>query len=65
MFRLKKWGHSSREMTTPLFLLQCTEIGISIAALDLLAIGLVLDTWTETGNDSAAYHKIASQEDFN
>ena len=30
-------------MTTPLFLLRCVEIGISIRDLDLLTIGLVLD----------------------
>lgn len=34
-------------MTTPLFLLRCTEIGISITDLDLLTIGLVLDLWAE------------------
>jgi hypothetical protein len=38
-------------MTTPLFLLRCIEIGISIRDLDLLSIGLVLDIWTEKAND--------------
>lgn len=52
-------------MTTPLFLLRCTEIGISVADLDLLTIGIVLDMWTEKGNDGATYQKVASQEDFN
>lgn len=51
-------------MTTPLFLLRCTEIGISIADLDLLTIGLVLDMWTEKANDGVPYQKVASQEDF-
>lgn len=51
-------------MTTPLFLLRCTEIGISITDLDLLTIGLVLDMWTEKGNDSVTYQKVALQEDF-
>lgn len=51
-------------MTTPLFLLRCTEIGVSITDLDLLTIGLVLDMWTEKGNDSVTYQKVASQEDF-
>lgn len=51
-------------MTTPLFLLRCTEIGIGIADLDLLTIGLVLDMWTEKGNDSATYQKVAGQEEF-
>ena len=51
-------------MTTPLFLLRCVEIGISIRDLDLLTIGLVLDMWTEKGNDGSTYSKIATQEDF-
>ena len=29
-------------MTTPLFLLRCVQLGISIADLDLLTIGLSL-----------------------
>lgn len=53
-------------MTTPLFLLRCTEIGISIRDLDLLTIGLVMDMWTEKGNDSVKYSNIviAGQEEF-
>ena len=51
-------------MTTPLFLLRCVEIGISISDLDLLTIGIVLDMWTEKGNDSTKYARVASQEDF-
>ena len=51
-------------MTTALFLLRCSEIGIAIADLDLLTIGLVMDMWTEKGNDGVTYQKIASQEDF-
>jgi len=51
-------------MTTPLFLLRCLETGLSIADLDLLSVGLVLDMWTEKGNDSLKYDYIATQEDF-
>lgn len=51
-------------MTTPLFLLRCTEIGVSIRDLDLLSVGLVIDMWTEKANDSATYDRIATQEDF-
>ncbi|MCH4007722.1 MAG: hypothetical protein LKE59_11345 [Eubacterium sp.] len=51
-------------MTTPLFLLRCTEIGISIRDLDLLSIGLVLDIWTEKANDGVKYKRLATQEDF-
>ncbi|MCH4007850.1 hypothetical protein [Eubacterium sp. F2] len=51
-------------MTTPLFLLRCIEIGISIRDLDLLSIGLVLDIWTEKANDGVKYRRLATQEDF-
>ncbi len=53
-------------MTTPLFLLRCVEIGISISDLDLLTIGLVLDMWTEKGNDGAKYSNTieAGQAEF-
>ncbi len=60
----KKVKRSSRQMTTPLFLLRCLEVGISISDLDCLKIGMVMDIWTEKGNDSVTYDKIASQEDF-
>ena len=51
-------------MTTPLFLLRCVEVGISIQDLDLLNIGLVLDMWTEKANDDMKYEQVAQQEDF-
>ena len=51
-------------MTTPLFLLRCVELGISIRDLDLLSIGVILDMWTEKGNDSVKYQKVAGQEEF-
>lgn len=51
-------------MTTPLFLLRCVEVGISIQDLDLLNIGLVLDMWTEKENDDMKYEQVAQQEDF-
>ena len=51
-------------MTTPLFLLRCIEIGISVSDLDLLTIGLVLDIWTEKTNDGVTYARVATQEDF-
>lgn len=60
----KRIGRSEREMTTPLFLLRCVELGISVRDLDLLTIGLVLDMWTEKANDGVKYSRIATQEDF-
>ena len=51
-------------MTTPLFLLRCLEIGLSIKDLDYLTIGMVMDIWTEKGNDGTTYDNVATQEDF-
>ena len=51
-------------MTTPLFLLRCVELGVSIDDLDLLTIGLVTDMWTERANDGVKYRQLATQEDF-
>ena len=51
-------------MTTPLFLLRCVELGVSIHDLDLLTIGLVPDMWTERANDGVKYRQLATQEDF-
>ena len=51
-------------MTTPLFLLRCTDVGISIRDLDLLTIGLVLDMWTEKANDRVKYRRIENQREI-
>ena len=43
------------------------EVGISIPDLDLLTIGLVMDIWTEKGNDGAYSENpvyVADQSDF-
>ena len=41
--RIKKLHATDREMTTPLFLLRCVQLGISIRDLNLLTIGMVND----------------------
>ena len=51
-------------MTTPLFMLRCVQLGISIADLDLLTIGLVNDMFTERQNYEYLYQELASQADF-
>lgn len=55
---------SIAQMTTPLFMLRCVQLGISIADLDLLTIGLVNDMFTERQNDEYPYQELASQADF-
>ena len=65
----KKPQGSSREINTALFLLRCLEVGLSLSDLDLLTIGMVLDIWTEKGNDGEKYEtraavREANQHDF-
>nr|DAG39951.1 MAG TPA: tail assembly chaperone protein [Caudoviricetes sp.] len=60
---VKKKRHATeREMTTPLFLLRCVQIGLSISELDLLTIGTVNDMYAEMSNDDWDYPEIATQE---
>ena len=51
-------------MTTPLFLLRCVQLGLSIRNLDLLTIGMVNDMYVESRNDGHKYAVVATQEDF-
>ena len=52
-------------MTTPLFLLRCVQIGLSLSELDLLTIGVVKDMLTERENDDFdGWHEVAGQADF-
>jgi hypothetical protein len=48
-------------MTTPLFLLRCVQLGISIRDLDLLTVGLVNDMYIESDNDEQTYRKVVWQ----
>jgi len=60
----KKLRAIDREMTTPLLLLRCVQLGIHISELDLLTIGTVLDMYTELQRDDEPHDQLASQEDF-
>ena len=60
----KKLRPTDREMTTPLFLLRCVQLGLSIGELDLLTIGLVNDMYVESRNDEHKYAVVATQKDF-
>ena len=60
----KKTKPSSREMTTPLFMLRAVQMGVTVRDLDLMTIGLVLDMFTEAQNDGYKYPDMATQSDF-
>ncbi len=52
-------------MTTPLFLLRCKQLGLTMTELDMLTIGLINDMFTECENDDFdGWHKVAGQADF-
>lgn len=51
-------------MTTPLFLLRCVQLGLSLSELDMLTIGIVNDMFTERENDDFKYDTLASQDDY-
>ena len=59
---IELWGLN---MTTPLFLLRCVQLGLSISELDLLTIGMVNDMFAESRNDEyKGYHELATQADM-
>jgi len=51
-------------MSVALFLLRCTEVGLSMSDLDELTVGMVNDMFVEKSNDNYDWKEIASQEDF-
>ena len=48
-------------MTTPLFLLRCVQIGLSLSDLDLLTIGMVNEMFIEKDNDDYNHPYKATQ----
>lgn len=51
-------------MTTALFLLRCTELGLSMSDLEDLSVGMVNDMFVEKSNDDYDWKQIATQDDF-
>ena len=52
-------------MTTPLFLLRCKQLGLTLTELDMLTIGLINDMFPERENDDFdGWHEVAGQADF-
>ena len=60
----KKTRVSTREMTTPLFLLRCVQMGIALRDLDLLTVGMVNDMAIERENDDYKWPLKATQADI-
>lgn len=51
-------------MTTALFLLRATQMGIRISDLDILEHGQIIDMMIEASNDGYDYKQLATQADF-
>lgn len=45
---------------TPLFLLQCVQLGLSMADLEVLSMGLINDMYAESRNDDCKYAQLAT-----
>ena len=61
---LSAYGKTERPMTTALFMLRCVQLGLSIADLDLLTIGLVNEMFNESGRDGIEWREEAYQSDM-
>lgn len=53
-----------RESTTALYLLRAVSLGISIADMSNLSMGMIVDMYIERANDNYDYPQLATQEDI-
>ncbi|MBR0252283.1 MAG: hypothetical protein IJQ57_02920, partial [Synergistaceae bacterium] len=60
----KKLNATDRKFTTALYLLRAKQLGLTLNELEELDEGFVIDMITESSNDSAKYHTLAGQSDF-
>lgn len=52
-------------MNTAVYLLRCFQLGMHMADLDSMTVGMVTDILTEAGNDQYdGYKPLADQNDF-
>ena len=51
-------------MNTALFLRRALSVGLSLADLNYLSVGMVNDIFIEASNDQAEYAYLATQEDM-
>lgn len=61
----KKTRPTDREYNTGLYLLRCSELGLSDDDMEMLTYGMVLDMLTERANDQCEYNQLPTQDDFN
>lgn len=51
-------------MTTALFMLRCSQLGLRFQELKMMTIGMVIDMLIEQANDHCDYDVLATQADF-
>lgn len=51
-------------MNSAIYFLRAKQIGLTLAELDDLTVGFVIDMIVEASNDNFDYPKLATQEDF-
>jgi len=51
-------------MNTAVIMLRAVQVGLSLADLDYLDYGELIDILTESGNDQENYPEIATQSDY-
>ena len=55
---------TERPYNTAVYLLRVIQVGLSLADLDYLDYGEVMDIFIENGNDNYDYPQIATQDDY-
>lgn len=55
---------TDRDMNTAIYLLRAKQIGLSLAEMEEIEEGQIVDMMTESANDSFNYGERASQEDM-
>ena len=61
----KKAGDAvKRKLNTALYTLRCVQVGLTMADLDVLDYGFVMDILAESSNDDYKYRQVATQADF-
>lgn len=60
----KKSRQIDREYNTATYLLRCVQLGLRDDDMEHLTYGMVIDMFTESGNDTIEYPYLATQEDI-
>lgn len=60
----KKERKIDRQINTAIFLKRALSLGLSMADLSFLSVGMVNDMFIESANDNYDYAYIATQEDI-